>query len=124
MQATLTKEFKFEAAHQLHNHNGKCRKLHGHSYRVVVEVQGEVRDADGGPDEGMVIDFGHIKDVWRDFEPLLDHRDLNETLGEQVGPTTAENIAGWLLEEFKARIPVVSAVTVFETASSSATVRA
>lgn len=123
MWATLTKEFKFEAAHQLLNHRGKCSRPHGHSYRVVVEVAGPVNPANGRSDEGMVVDFDRLKDVWLGIESDLDHRDLNETLGPHIGPTTAENIAGWLLERFREDIAAVNGVTVYETRSSSATVR-
>jgi len=123
MYATLTKEFKFEAAHQLLNHQGKCRNLHGHSYKVVVELVGEVQGQTGMSDEGMVVDFDEVKAVWNTLEPLLDHRNLNETLGPHIGPTTAENIAGWLLAAFVENLPQTTAVTVYETATSSATVR-
>lgn len=118
MQATLTKEFKFEAAHQLLNHNGKCRRLHGHSYRVFVEVKGEIKPQDGLSDEGMVVDFSVVKEAWDSIVGDLDHQNLNETIGPEVGPTTAENIAKWVLMQ----LPFASAVTVFETATSSARV--
>lgn len=128
MQARISKEFKFEAAHRLLNHDGNCQRPHGHSYRVIVEVAGRIKPADGAPDEGMVLDFGVLKDAWMMIEPELDHRDLNETLGPRIGPTTAENIAVWLLDKFDAAVSLavgdrVTAVTVYETATSSATVR-
>ena len=119
MQAVITKEFSFAAAHQLLNHDGLCRNRHGHNYRVIVEVSGEIKGTDGKPDEGMVQDFGVVKARWKEIEPLLDHRDLNESIGTVIGPTTAENIAVWILSQFDA----ASAVTVFETATSSAMVR-
>lgn len=125
MIATLTKEFKFEAAHVLANHDGKCARLHGHSYRVVVHIKGEVKPTDGSPEEGMVMDFSKVKEAWKQIEPLLDHRNLNETIGSDVGPTTAENIAGWILRSLGHWLgDVLTAVTVYETASSSVTVGA
>lgn len=53
----LTKSFTFDAAHRLRNHKGKCKNLHGHTWRVDVEVSGD-RD-----DDGMVLDFGDLKAV-------------------------------------------------------------
>lgn len=123
MRATLTKEFRFEAAHVLPNHDGKCARPHGHSYRVVVELEGEVQAAGSGPEEGMVTDFSKVKEAWKQIEPLLDHQNLNETIGPDVGPTTAENIAGWILRALGHWLYGVTAVTVYETASSSVTVR-
>lgn len=119
MRATLTKEFRFEASHRLKNHDGKCAKPHGHSYRAIIEVEGDIKATDGTPQEGMVMDFATIKDDWKQVEPKLDHCDLNTTIGPEVGPTTAENIANWILDNFF----YASAVTLYETATSSATVR-
>jgi 6-pyruvoyltetrahydropterin/6-carboxytetrahydropterin synthase len=133
MFAELTKQFKFEAAHCLPNHDGKCRGVHGHSYVVVVTLDGIVKPADGSPDEGMVIDFACVKEAWQKIEPMLDHQDLNLTIGPVIGPTTAENIAGWILNQMEAEIlpglepgrdTYIKSVTVFETATSSATVGA
>jgi len=119
MNATLIKEFTFEAAHRLVNHNGKCARPHGHSYRVIAEIEGPIKPADGTPDEGMVLDFEHVKAI-RD---MLDHQDLNEVIGEETGPTTAENIALWIAAEIVAeRGELTAVVTVWETATSSATV--
>ena len=51
----VLKEFEFDAAHYLPSYNGKCEHLHGHTYRLVVMV-------DGRPDhEGMVLDFTLLK---------------------------------------------------------------
>lgn len=56
----ITRHYRFEAAHRLPHHAGKCRRLHGHSYEVVVELDGEPRPVDGASDEGMVLDFGDL----------------------------------------------------------------
>lgn len=125
MRATLTKEFKFEAAHTLPNHDGKCARPHGHSYRVVLSIEGEVKPADGSPEEGMVMDFSNVKEAWKAIESTLDHQDLNVTIGPDVGPTTAENIAAWIFGALLHWLgDALIAVTVFETTSSSVTVRA
>lgn len=121
-RARISKEFKFEAAHVLPNHDGKCRNLHGHSYRAIIVCEGEISELKNSPTEGMVLDFTTISRLWKDkLEPYLDHRYLND---EPVGAfvTTAENIALWICRvAYMHHFPVVE-VTVFETATSSATV--
>lgn len=129
MRAALTKEFKFEAAHQLPNHDGACRRLHGHSYRVQLHVEGQVRPADGAHDEGMVIDFARLKRVWQaQLDPRLEHQFLNDTLGPSYQPTTAENIARFIYDVFTRTLStsdasqgvLVTGVTVWETATGAA----
>jgi len=120
----IGKVFKFEAAHQLPNHDGKCRNLHGHSYRVEVELEGDPRsEGEGAPDEGMVLDFSALSAIWkRAVHARLDHRFLNDVIPDRV--TTAENIAAWILDELVNEFErqdldaAVAAVTVWETATS------
>ena len=88
----VSKEFTFDAAHHLHNYEGKCKNLHGHTYRVVLGVSGYTDE------RGLVIDFGDIKEIWKQkIEVHLDHRYLNETLPPMN--TTAENIVVWIYEK-------------------------
>lgn len=133
MFATLTKDLgEFPAGHTLPNHEGLCRNPHGHNYRVIVEAYGPVNVEFGMPDEGMVVDFELIKQAWAKIKPLLDHKDLNHALtvglaaaayGPLRGPTTVENIAGWLLEAFITNGVPATAVQVDETSTSTVTVR-
>lgn len=124
-EATIAKTFRFEASHVLPNHAGKCSRPHGHSYVLVVEAAGPVRPADGSSSEGMVLDFSELDLAWKStVEPLVDHRYLNEQMPNDLLPTTAENIARWLLELFRKRVDQVTAVTVWETATSWARVEA
>lgn len=58
----VTKEFTLEMAHALEGHDGACRRLHGHSYRLWVTVKGEPLQ-DGSPKQGMVVDFGDLKRI-------------------------------------------------------------
>jgi 6-pyruvoyltetrahydropterin/6-carboxytetrahydropterin synthase len=118
MLTRIGKEFRFEAAHHLPEHDGKCQRPHGHSYRVEVTLIG--KPIERGPKTGMVVDFGELSAFWKEsVEPLLDHRDLNETLDVPV--TTAEWIAYWILGAFRARFGAkVERVRVWETASSFA----
>ena len=83
-QTRVTRSFTFEAAHRLPWHPGKCRGLHGHSYRLEVTVAGPL-DANG-----VVVDFDQLASVVRcEVIERFDHRDLNEILENP----TAELIA-------------------------------
>lgn len=123
MRATICKTFTFSSAHQLPNHDGKCATRHGHNYRAEILIHGAVRSHDGTSAEGMVCDFSAVKRVWRErCELLLDHVDLNETIGPEVGVTTAENIAAWIFLRMRdglaqplAERGEVRSVTVWET---------
>lgn len=88
----ISKEFTFDAAHHLHDYEGKCKNLHGHTYRVVLGLSGYTDE------RGLLIDFGDIKEIWKQkIEIHLDHRYLNETLPPMN--TTAENIVVWIYEK-------------------------
>jgi 6-pyruvoyltetrahydropterin/6-carboxytetrahydropterin synthase len=108
----IFREFTFEAAHRLPNvpQGHKCARLHGHSYRVEVHVQGPV-----GASTGWVMDFGDLK---RAFEPLrdqLDHYYLNEISG--LENPTSEVLARWIWQKLTDQLPL-SAVVVRETCTS------
>jgi 6-pyruvoyltetrahydropterin/6-carboxytetrahydropterin synthase len=101
----VAKRFRWEAAHRLPWHEGQCKYVHGHSYRMMVEVEGETDE------RGMLIDFKHLK---RTLKPLIekwDHatliadydeelRDAIESLGSKyyVLPfdSTAENMCTYV----------------------------
>ncbi|UII54351.1 6-carboxytetrahydropterin synthase QueD [Cytobacillus spongiae] len=88
----VSKEFTFDAAHHLHNYEGKCKNLHGHTYKVIFGISGFVDD------RGLMMDFGDIKEIWKnDIEIHLDHRYINETLPPMN--TTAENMVVWIYEK-------------------------
>ena len=59
----LTKEFSFESAHALWGYDGKCREVHGHSYKLLVTVKGEPISDPESPKLGMVMDFGALKRI-------------------------------------------------------------
>ena len=59
----ITKEFRFEGAHALQNYDGKCRHIHGHSYRLFVTLKGSPIGEASSPKNGMVVDFGDLKRV-------------------------------------------------------------
>ncbi|HEX5571017.1 MAG TPA: 6-carboxytetrahydropterin synthase QueD [Ktedonobacterales bacterium] len=119
--ATIAKEFSFDAAHSLPHSDGPCQRLHGHTYRVVVMARGQTQPLDGRAEEGMVLDFARIKEVYkRRIEARCDHQFLNETV--PVERTTAELLAAWMLTEMRAELEQVVAVRVSETPSSWAEV--
>lgn len=93
----VSKEFTFDAAHHLHCYEGKCKNLHGHTYKVVLGVSGFVDE------RGLMIDFGDLKAIWKkEIEIFLDHRYLNETLPPMN--TTAENMVVWIYEKLAASL--------------------
>ena len=57
----VTKEFRFEMAHALLNHDGPCKNIHGHSYQFSVTLKGKPIKASLNPKTGMVVDFSDIK---------------------------------------------------------------
>lgn len=113
MRVRLVKGFGFEAAHWLPTfpEGHKCRRMHGHSFRVEVEVEGEVDAA-----KGYLVDYGEIKNATEPIEQALDHRCLNDVTG--LENPTSESIARWIWERLKPRLPLLSEVTVHETCNS------
>ncbi|MEH6957957.1 6-carboxytetrahydropterin synthase QueD [Neobacillus drentensis] len=123
----VSKEFTFDASHHLHCYEGKCKNLHGHTYRVIFGLSGFVDD------RGLMIDFGDIKEIWKnDIEIFLDHQYLNETL--PFMNTTAENMVVWIYEKMKEALAAevrknqydgarVEFVRLFETPTSYAEAR-
>ena len=67
MRTTISKEVQFDAGHRVPDHGSKCRNPHGHRYRIVVTVGGEVVDEAGAADNGMVVDFGDLKQWMTDL---------------------------------------------------------
>ena len=110
MRVRLTRDFTFEAAHLLPKAPAghKCRRLHGHSFRVEVQVEGEV-----DPETGWLLDFGEIKEVIEPLRAQLDHYYLNEIQG--LENPTSENLCGWIWERLKPKLPPLVRVTVHET---------
>jgi 6-pyruvoyltetrahydropterin/6-carboxytetrahydropterin synthase len=108
----LFREFRFEAAHRLPYvpEGHKCRRLHGHSYRVEVHVGGEVN-----PSTGMVMDFADISAAYEPLRNRLDHYYLNEIDG--LSNPTSENLARWIWDRLPSDLPLTR-VVVRETCTS------
>ncbi|MBT8062599.1 MAG: 6-carboxytetrahydropterin synthase QueD [Xanthomonadales bacterium] len=112
------REFQIEAAHWLPNvaEGHKCARLHGHSFRIRVQVEGEV-----GERSGWVIDFADLKAAFKPLFEQLDHRCLNEIEG--LENPTSENLARWIWNRLEAGLPGLASVTVQETCNSGCVFR-
>lgn len=118
MYVELCREYRFEAAHALPQvpPGHRCRRLHGHSYRVEVSVAGEVDEG-----AGWLLDFYDLDQRVAPSIEALDHRTLNEIEG--LDNPTCERLCRWLWERLAAALPGLSAVTVWETADARCTYR-
>jgi len=104
----------FAAAHLLRDYEGVCNRLHGHNWKVEVQVTATSLD-----DVGMGMDFKVIKDATRELIGKLDHRNLNDIPPfDKINPT-AENISAYLYDELSNELNAdgikVSTVTLWET---------
>lgn len=109
----IYKEFTIEAAHLLPNlpDGHKCKRLHGHSFRIEVHINGEMDKK-----LGWVMDFS---DIGKSFQPVfevLDHHYLNEIEG--LENPTSENIAKWVWNKLKPELPNLSRIIIKETCTS------
>lgn len=73
----ITKIFEFSAAHYLPNHEGLCKQLHGHTYKLEVTVSAK-RLITQGPQTGMIVDFSVLKSIMKERLKQLDHSLLND----------------------------------------------
>jgi len=109
----IYKEFTIEAAHLLPNvpDGHKCKRLHGHSFRIEIHVGGDV-----DPELGWVMDFAQLKDSFEPVFEQLDHRYLNDIEG--LENPTSENLARWMWDRLIGDLPQLSAIIVKETCTS------
>lgn len=137
---SLITEMTFDAAHRLSNYEGKCKRIHGHTYRVIVEVSGNELNK-----WGAIMDFGDLKKIMNDhIDAIYDHKLLlftDDPINQQISKalpiddwicwmnsnTTAENIAKEIYTELKVVLKTltkssisVNKVTVFETPKNGA----
>ena len=124
----ITSESSFDAAHFLTNYEGKCKNIHGHRWRVVVTIKGELTN-------GMLVDFGDFKKDIKDLCDYFDHsfivekgsldKKLFDLLNEQFVlrvvefRTTAENFSKYIFEEMSKKYSVKE-VCVYETTNNCA----
>jgi len=70
----ISKEFRFEAAHALWNHDGLCKHIHGHSYILIVTIKGSPLNLPNDPKDGMVMDFSLLKNIVKpNIVDVFDH---------------------------------------------------
>ncbi len=106
----IAKEFRWEMGHRLPFHKGKCKNLHGHSYKMLVEFEGELNN------DGMVMDYYDVKNLIAPLVEELDHsvmvkdddtelinalKSINSRMNIVPFHTTAENICFYFLEKIK-----------------------
>lgn len=99
----ITKRFTFEACHHLPNYNGKCAKVHGHSYKLEVTVSAEKNFTMGhsSPYNSMVIDFSTLKSIVNaEVVNKYDHQDLNEFFAMP----TAESMVVEMFEDIRSKL--------------------
>jgi 6-pyruvoyltetrahydropterin/6-carboxytetrahydropterin synthase len=114
----IYKEFTFEAAHRLPNvpEGHKCARLHGHSFRVRLTVDGPL-----DPALGWVLDFADLKAAWRPLHDALDHRYLNDVPG--LENPTSERVAEWVWERLAPAVAGLASVEVRETCTAGCVYR-
>ncbi len=107
--------FEFAAAHQLPNHPGRCQRMHGHNYKLIVAVAGEV-DAH----TGFVADFSDIENICNEAVlKKVDHTCFNDYLENP----TAERIVQWMWPLLKGRLPGLCELRLFETSACAVVYR-
>lgn len=139
----VTKYIEIDMAHRVPNHKSKCSNLHGHRYKVEVGVDDKVITTEGSSDEGMVIDFGDLKEVMMEtIDAQYDHsgifysqdknlEELKKISEEQNKPftfvdfiPTAERLAQYWYEEIEPKLKErgvkIEFVRVYETPTSTA----
>ncbi|MBO8173456.1 MAG: 6-carboxytetrahydropterin synthase QueD [Bacillaceae bacterium] len=124
-RVAVSKSFTFDSAHHLHLYEGKCKNLHGHTYKLDITISGKVDRL------GMTIDFADIKKLYQEVvKKQLDHQYLNEVLPPMN--TTAENMIVWIWEQLEAKLKELDTdnrglrleeLTLYETPTSRATLK-
>ena len=88
----VCKEFTFDAAHHLTEYKGKCENIHGHTYKLQVCINEQVKE------DGLAFDFVKLKKIVNEnVVDILDHSDLNDMFGQP----SAENIVIWIWDKLK-----------------------
>jgi 6-pyruvoyltetrahydropterin/6-carboxytetrahydropterin synthase len=133
---SITTEASFDAAHFLKNYNGKCKNIHGHRWRIIVEVQSENLKTDV-QEYGMITDFGDLKRDLKELADKFDHTFIYEkdslkkelvemlksedfALNEVDFRPTAENFSKYIFDEMTNRGYDVAKVSVYETPNNLA----
>ncbi len=135
----ITKEIEIDMGHRVPNHKSKCKNLHGHRYKIEVGVNDKVISTPGASDEGMVIDFGDLKQTMMDvLDAKYDHGlvlSIEDEFAQKVYDfglkthlvsfiPTAENLARHWYEEMRMALEEkkikLAHVKIWETPTSTA----
>lgn len=113
VSTTVVTSVRFESAHFLPHvpPEHKCRRMHGHSYRCEIHVEGPV-----DPHFGWVIDYGDIRVAFEPLRKQLDHHLLNEIPG--LDNPTSEQIVEWIWRALAPSLPGLAKLVLHETDSS------
>jgi 6-pyruvoyltetrahydropterin/6-carboxytetrahydropterin synthase len=140
---TVTVQREWPMGHRLQHHGGKCRDLHGHTYRLDATFTGHVDTSAGASTNGMVADFSWIKAVLSDVVMELDHAMVLQSGDPAIEackpfakvyvvtfPPTAEMLANWIIDRINQRLPhgrypsvYCSALRLWESSTTYAEVR-
>lgn len=97
--------FHFASSHFLTKYHGKCENLHGHNYKLIITIEGAIKE------DGMVMDFKLIRNAVNDhIIEHLDHKHLNDIIENP----SAENTAIWIWEHLHKHLPLKK-ITIYET---------
>ena len=107
------KKFNIESARSIPNlpKTHPCHHIHGHSFKIIISVQGDVNEQNG-----FVVDFQDIDDAFDPLKKELDHSYLNDIKGLQN--PTSENICIWIWNKIQASLPNIYRIEIRETDST------
>ncbi|MFH0791243.1 MAG: 6-carboxytetrahydropterin synthase QueD [Candidatus Omnitrophota bacterium] len=108
-------EENFSAAHNLRGYKGQCEELHGHNWKVRVEISGRELDK-----IGMIVDFRTVKRQLNKLLAGLDHKYLNQIPYFKKNNPTSECIAQYIYNSLKVKIPQLKSITIWESDNCSA----
>ncbi|HOO70457.1 MAG TPA: 6-carboxytetrahydropterin synthase QueD [Spirochaetota bacterium] len=118
----LTVEDSFAAAHQLRGYRGKCENIHGHNWKVVLEVQGKKLN-----ETGLLIDFHELKAILKTILSYFDHQNINDLPPFTSINPSSENLSRYVAEKTADELQktgkeiTVKSVTIWESDTSRCT---
>jgi len=115
---SITKIFKFDAAHYLPNYDGCCKNLHGHSFRLEIEIIGSIQKE--GSKQGMIYDFSDLKNLVNEhIIDKMDHKLLNDIFPNPTAENMLEYITTYLMGVMDNNL-ILTRVRLWETDTSYA----
>lgn len=112
----LKAQMYFSAAHHLLNYEGACENMHGHNWLTEAYVKGTELDK-----SNILVDYKIIKNELKNVLDYLDHKDINQLPEFEGKSPSSEVLAKFIYDKMKERIPQISKISVWETATSCAT---